>query len=1171
MQRELQLGRKLFAVAGKRHLNYLLRTGALALLLAGTGRQQAAAQAGKSGVGTIATTNAIVNEYTALTANATTGATTITVASSSLNANNRFAAPLAAGDLLLLVQPQGAAISTADDATYGTVTALNNAGRYQLVEVAAVPTATTITLSCKLFSSYTTAGHAQVVRVPRYTTLTVNTNISVKAQAWNGTTGGVLAIETTGNVTLATGATLDVSALGFRGGALEQNTDAAPNNDLGYRSTADTYSAEKGESIAGTIAEYDALNGRYGRGAPANGGGGGNSHNAAGGGGANVAVAGATYTGTGNPDRGASNAYDAAWNLEAANFATSISSGGGRGGYSYSSTNQDALTLATGQAAWGGDNRQNKGGFGGHPMVSSGRAFFGGGGGAGDSNNNSGTAGAAGGGFIYLVAGGAVTGGSLLADGGSVTVVSNNDGAGGGGGGGGVVVNSTNLTTTALLARGGKGGSQSALAAEAEGAGGGGGGGLVSYTNGAPTTDVSGGLNGTTLSGSLTEFPPNGGTRGGAGRADAGACSVALCQTVADVATSISFGTNPLPANQQAVINVTFINNGPDAADNVTRFVQLPAGLGAGAVTVTTSTGSGSYDNTNGKVTFTAVTTLANGANANATIKYTPSVAGTVAVTSTISTTTSEACQLDDDNSGTNNLVVIYPADLKVTLSGPSTAAAASSITYTATVQNITPAGSSGTADATSTVLTVQLAKALLTTAFPVGTTYNFDTGIATLAIGQVNRGTSRSFDFTFTLPNNNQPVAGVASATAFEPDPDATNNNGVASTMRVATTVTMPAGTGTCTGTTYDGSPATQGLYTEYFKGYFNDVLTFFDSPKVADLKRIDGNVNYTADNAWGDLSGAFGSGTLTNPDLYSARYRGYLNIITAGDYTFSMLSDDAAYIWLDNQARANPLVAANTVVKDAGTHAPRTSVGTAVSLAAGPHLLLALYGENTGNNQFRISYSGPDTGNTTITVPVSALCSRQSSSSSSSSPLPVVLMAFTAQADGRAARLNWRTATELRNDHFDLERSRDGVAFQKVAEVKGAGSSSTVHDYSYRDANAAEMGGGKVYYRLRQVDLDGSSEFSPVRTVTFGVGAAGFVLFPNPAQQRVGLQLSLAAAGTISLTDLAGRVVMQQTIEAGATQPSLDLSTLATGIYVVQVTQNGQHFIQKLVHTGN
>jgi PA14 domain/Secretion system C-terminal sorting domain len=326
---------------------------------------------------------------------------------------------------------------------------------------------------------------------------------------------------------------------------------------------------------------------------------------------------------------------------------------------------------------------------------------------------------------------------------------------------------------------------------------------------------------------------------------------------------------------------------------------------------------------------------------------------------------------------------------------------------------------------------------------------------------------------------------------------------------------------------------------------------------------------VDYTASNAWGDLSAAYGSGSVTNPDAYSSRYRGYLTITTAGNYTFSMLSDDAAYLWLDNPARANPLVAANTVVKDVGTHGPRTATGTALFLAAGSHPLLALYGDNGGENQFRLSYSGPDTGNTTVTIPTSALCSRQFSG-----PLPVTLTAFTAHAEGRAARLSWNTATELHNDHFELERSRDGVIFQKFAEVKGAGSSTMAHAYSYTDANAAEMGGGHVYYRLRQVDLDGSSEYSPVRTVAFGVGAAGpvgFVLFPNPAQQRVGLQLSLATAGTIYLTDLAGRVVLRQAIEAGATQPSVDLSTLATGTYVVQVTQNGQRFTQKLVHTGN
>ena len=1147
----------------------LLRLSALILLLLGISSQRVFAQAGKNGAVTIAATSTILNEYTTLTANAALNATTITVANSALNANGRFAAPLATGDLLLLVQPQGAIINSTDAASYGTVTAFNNAGRYQLVEVASVPSGTSIVLSCRLFSPFTTAGHTQVVRVPRYTTLSLNTGVTVTAQAWDGSTGGVVAIETTGAVTLTGSAAFNVSALGFRGGALEQNSDGAPNNDLGYRSTNANFAAEKGESIAGNSTEYDALGGRYGRGAPANGGGGGNSHNAAGGGGANAAVAGTSYTGLGNPDRGPSNAYDAAWNLEAANFATATSSGGGRGGYSYSATNQDALTLAAGQAAWGGDRRQNKGGLGGRPVASSGHAFFGGGGGAGDSNNNTGTAGAVGGGFIYLVAGGAVTGGTLTADGGSVTTVSSNDAAGGGGGGGSVVVNSAGLVSSTLQARGGAGGSQGPIGNEAEGAGGGGGGGLVMNTARAPTTDVSGGLNGTTASASLTEFLPNGGTRGAAGRAEGMACAAQLCPAaVADVATSVSFAINPLPANQTAFIKVSFMNNGPDAAANVMRQVQLPAGLGA--VTVTTSTGTGTYDNGTGTVTFSVVATLASGANADATISYTPTQAGSVNVSCSISTDTYEACQLSDNRSDNNTLIVVNPADLQVTLTGPSTAAANSSITYTATVQNISPAGA-GTADATSVVLTVQLPVGLLTTAFPTGTVYDFNTGVATLAIGQVNRGAAASsYAFTFTLPNNNQPVAGVASATAFEFDPNAANNNGGAASMRAATTVALPAGTGTCSGNTFDNSSAaTQGLYAEYFKTYFDDNLAFFDSPKVADLKRSEGNVNYTADNAWGDITAAIAGGNATNPDQYSARYRGYLTITTAGNYTFSLLSDDAAYLWLDNAARANPLVAANTVVKDPGQHAPRTSTGTAVFMAAGSHPLLALYGENGGDNRFQISYSGSDTGGATVVIPTSALCSRQFSG-----PLPVQHTAFTAQAEGRAARLSWRTATELNNDHFDLERSRDGRTFNKVGEVKGAGSSSTAHEYAFIDANAAEATGGHVYYRLRQVDVNGASEFSPIRTLEFGIGAGGaggFLLFPNPAQQRVSLQLSLASAATVRVTDLAGRIVLRQSIEANAPQPALDLSTLPTGVYVVQVEQNGQRFTQRLVHTTN
>ena len=1128
--------------------------------------RHAAAQAGKNGALIVNTAATILNEYTTLTANAALGATTIAVASSSLNANGRFAGPLATGDLLLLVQPQGATINSADNSSYGTVTNGNSAGRYQLVEVAAVPSATSITLSCRLSGPFATVGHTQVVRVPRYTTLDLGAGASVTAPAWNGSLGGVVAVETTGNVTLNASAKFDVTALGFRGGAVEQSTDASPNADLGYRSTSASYSAEKGESIAGSTTDYDALGGRYGRGAAANGGGGGNSHNAAGGGGSNADAIGATYTGLGNPDRGNANAYDAAWNLEVSGFATSTSSGGGRGGYSYSTSNQNALTLGAGQAAWGADQRQNKGGLGGHPVAYSGRAYFGGGGGAGDSNNNNGTPGGNGGGFIYVVAGGGVSGGTLVADGGTITT-SANDGAGGSGGGGSVVVSATGLVGSSLLARGGAGGSQVLNANEAEGAGGGGGGGYVAYTAGTPTADVSGGLNGTSTSLAITEFPPNGATRGGSGRIESGACAAQLCPaTVADVATSVSFANNPQQANQPATITVAFSNLGPDAAASVVRQAQLPAGLGT--VSVSTSVGTGTYNNGTGQVTFTPspIASLASGANADATLTFTPTSIGNLNITSSISTSTFEACQNGNNTSGTNTLIVVYPADLQVTLSGPATATAGVSITYVATVQNISPVAP-GNADATSVVLTVQLPRNLFTRTFPAGTTYDPLTGLATLYVGQLNRGAAAlSYNFTFTPPNT-QPVAGTASAAGFEPDPNTANNNGSTAPMQVATTVALTAGTGTCTGTSYDNTTAGQGLYAEYYKGYFNDVLTYFNSPTLPDLTRSETGVNFPASNAWGDLTGAYNAGNLSNPDQYSARYRGYLTIATAGSYTFTLLSDDASYLWLDNAARAASLTAAYAVVKDPGQHAVRTTTGTPVTLTAGPHPLLALYGDQAGANQFQILYSGPDTGGSAVLIPQSTLCNRQFSG-----PLPVTLVAFTAQAAGRAAKLSWRTASELHNDYFEVERSREGITFTPIGRVLGAGSSTVAREYSFVDTDAAPAGGGTEYYRLRQVDADGKSDYSPVRMLSWGVVAAaeiGLQVYPNPAGQRVRLALPLRAAGTVRLTDLAGRVLLTQALAADAAEQELDLTALPTGLYVVQVEQQGQRFTQRLVHS--
>ncbi len=498
-------------------------------------------QRGKHGALTVATPSLRVNEYTSLTANALAGATLLQVANSNLNANGRFAGNLQIGDLVMIIQMQGAQIKTfnsagGQDSTYGEILNYNNCGNYELAQVFAIPNGTSIQLDCGLSKSYSSTGKAQVVRVPRYTTLTINAASSIFGDAWNGTIGGVVAMEVNG-ASVINGSVI-ATGLGFRGGT------AVNDGSFGGTRYVDAgggivEGGEKGESIAGSAADYIALyNGAYSKGAPANGGGGGNTHNCGGGGGANGGALN-NWTGYGvtNP------AYAVAYDLEFAGRSAIVSPGGGKGGYGFSANNLNPNTNAPGLAAWGGGNRGKHGGHGGRALdYTTGRIFLGGGGGAGHVNNiinnsNTGGTGGAGGGIIYMLTYGSVSGtGTIVANGrNGINATSGSgfslggDDAGGGAGGGGTILISTsnNVAGVNLIANGGVGGNVTmsggfSASNAAYGPGGGGGGGYIGLTAGAPPQTIAGGVSGI-MNGALgsalikTNFPPNGASNGNSG------------------------------------------------------------------------------------------------------------------------------------------------------------------------------------------------------------------------------------------------------------------------------------------------------------------------------------------------------------------------------------------------------------------------------------------------------------------------------------------------------------------------------------------------------------------------------------------------------------------------------------------------------------------------------
>jgi gliding motility-associated-like protein len=557
-------------------------------------------QRGKHGAGNIAALNIRVNEYTTLTSVANVGNTTINVASSNLNTNGRFASNLQVGDLIMIIQMQGAIIKTfgavlGQDSTYGNILNYNGAGNYEFAQVYSIPNATSIVLDCGLTYSYSTTGKTQIVRVPRYSSLTVNAGASLTADTWNGTIGGILAAEVNGLTTI--NGTVTTTGLGFRGGIAINNGGSGGTRyvDLGGGANE---GGEKGESIAGSSADYLALyGGQYARGAAANGGGGGDSHNAGGGGGGNGGNP-LTWSGYGVINA----AYTAIYNLEYPGRGAVVSSGGGRGGYDFSAAGLNPTTVGPNISTWNGDGRKSNGGFGGRPLdYSTGKLFLGGGGGAGHCNNlsasNTGGTGGIGGGMIYFITYGSVSGTGLVVSNGNngVNATGPNPGAfsssfvgndsGGGGGAGGTVIFNTSSSVSGITinANGGNGGNQiivkggfAGTVNEAEGPGGGGGGGYIAISAGAPVQTALGAISGTTNAAPmLTNFPPNGSTNGAAGNTNQ---AIILYTLTANPVT--------VCVNNAATLNAS--SNNASASfiwyDNLTG----PTQIGTGAVYTTT-------------------------------------------------------------------------------------------------------------------------------------------------------------------------------------------------------------------------------------------------------------------------------------------------------------------------------------------------------------------------------------------------------------------------------------------------------------------------------------------------------------------------------------------------------------------------------------------------------
>lgn len=172
---------------------------------------------------------------------------------------------------------------------------------------------------------------------------------------------------------------------------------------------------------------------------------------------------------------------------------------------------------------------------------------------------------------------------------------------------------------------------------------------------------------------------------------------------------------------------------------------------------------------------------------------------------------------------------------------------------------------------------------------------------------------------------------------------------------------------------------------------------------------------------------------------------------------------------------------------------------------------------------------------------------------------PLPVHLIRFSAERRSQQVLLTWATAMEQDNAYFEVQRSPDGKTFGAIGQVRGSGTTAKGAIYSFTDLSPLAA---PAYYRLRQVDHDGSGAYSLVAPVA-GPPEAEVALFPNPSTGTIALPY---ARGPVKyrLYAATGKTLMAGMASSGAT---LSVQQVPAGVYFMELVIEGRRSVQRLV----
>lgn len=176
----------------------------------------------------------------------------------------------------------------------------------------------------------------------------------------------------------------------------------------------------------------------------------------------------------------------------------------------------------------------------------------------------------------------------------------------------------------------------------------------------------------------------------------------------------------------------------------------------------------------------------------------------------------------------------------------------------------------------------------------------------------------------------------------------------------------------------------------------------------------------------------------------------------------------------------------------------------------------------------------------------------------------LPVSIVYFSGKLNEGNIFLTWETENEINFNSFEVERSFNGENFHQIGTIKATGTKK----YYFTD-NANNIRGRRVYYRLKQIDNDGSYTYSDVFTIHIPLNNK-YSIYPNPATNYVIIEKNSNDRSTtqqVQITDLAGRVLLNNKYENNQHQILVPIHQLPQGTYIVRITSNNETFIHRII----